>query len=147
MPHATARFAAHRSSQPAHRSSQAPHRSSQAPHRSSQPSGLSRLSARFPPTGCHVKGKTKASSRRLDHDWLRIAAFGLLILYHSGMFYVSWDWHVKSPHARPLPLEATLLIAVTATSCMIAALAAMRWRPLGIVLGATPETPLRPAPA
>lgn len=32
-------------------------------------------------------------------DWLRILAFFLLILYHTGMYYVSWDWHVKSPHA------------------------------------------------
>jgi glucans biosynthesis protein C len=32
-------------------------------------------------------------------DWLRILAFFLLILYHTGMYYVTWDWHVKSPHA------------------------------------------------
>jgi glucans biosynthesis protein C len=32
-------------------------------------------------------------------DWLRIVAFFLLIFYHTGMYYVSWDWHVKSPHA------------------------------------------------
>ncbi len=37
--------------------------------------------------------------RRFDLDWLRILAFGLLILYHVGMYYVSWDWHVKSPFA------------------------------------------------
>ncbi len=37
--------------------------------------------------------------RRLDLDWLRIGAFGLLILYHVGMFYVTWDWHVKSTRA------------------------------------------------
>lgn len=35
-------------------------------------------------------------------DWLRIGAFALLVLYHVGMYYVSWDWHVKSPHASPL---------------------------------------------
>lgn len=34
-------------------------------------------------------------------DWLRIGAFGLLALYHVGMYYVSWDWHVKSP--TPVP--------------------------------------------
>jgi peptidoglycan/LPS O-acetylase OafA/YrhL len=39
--------------------------------------------------------------RRLDLDWLRIAAFGILIFYHVGMFYVSWDWHVKSSRAGP----------------------------------------------
>lgn len=32
-------------------------------------------------------------------DWIRIFAFFVLILYHTGMYYVSWDWHVKSPYA------------------------------------------------
>ncbi|WP_050801827.1 acyltransferase family protein [Shewanella sp. HN-41] len=35
--------------------------------------------------------------RRHDIDWLRTLAFGLLILYHVGMYYVAdWGWHVKS---------------------------------------------------
>lgn len=29
-------------------------------------------------------------------DWVRILAFALLIVYHVGMYYVSWPWHVKS---------------------------------------------------
>ncbi|MCA0209983.1 MAG: acyltransferase family protein [Proteobacteria bacterium] len=33
-------------------------------------------------------------------DWLRIGAFGLLILYHIGMYFVPWGWHVKI--AEPL---------------------------------------------
>lgn len=38
------------------------------------------------------------STRRYDLDWLRVLAFGLLILYHVGMYYVAdWDWHIKSP--------------------------------------------------
>jgi heme/copper-type cytochrome/quinol oxidase subunit 3 len=40
------------------------------------------------------------TQRRFDLDWIRVIAFGLLILYHVGMFYVPWDWHVKSP--RPV---------------------------------------------
>jgi len=36
--------------------------------------------------------------RRYDLDWIRVGAFFLLILYHTGMFYVPWDWHVKTPH-------------------------------------------------
>lgn len=40
--------------------------------------------------------------RRYDLDWIRVGAFFLLILYHVGMFYVPWDWHVKTPH----PVEA-----------------------------------------
>ena len=34
--------------------------------------------------------------RRYDLDWIRVGAFLLLILYHVGMFYVPWGWHVKS---------------------------------------------------
>jgi hypothetical protein len=37
-----------------------------------------------------------APMRRVDLDWVRIGAFGLLILYHVGMFYVPWSWHIKS---------------------------------------------------
>ena len=64
-----------------------------------------------------------ASSGRLVFlDWLRVSAFGLLILYHVGMFYVTWDWHVKSDHAgdaiEPLmlltnPWRLTLLFLVS----------------------------------
>ncbi|BDT60064.1 acyltransferase [Massilia varians] len=36
-------------------------------------------------------------------DWVRILAFFLLIVYHVGMYYVSWDWHVKSPFAGTGP--------------------------------------------
>jgi len=38
-------------------------------------------------------------NRRHDIDALRVFAFGILILYHVGMFYVAeWGWHVKSAH-------------------------------------------------
>lgn len=33
-------------------------------------------------------------------DWLRIGAFALLILYHIGMVFVDWPYHVKSLHAE-----------------------------------------------
>jgi surface polysaccharide O-acyltransferase-like enzyme len=55
-------------------------------------------------------------------DWIRVGAFALLILYHIGMFYVTWDWHVKSDHAghaiEPLmlltnPWRLTLLFIVS----------------------------------
>ncbi len=36
------------------------------------------------------------SDRRSDIDWLRVAAFSLLILYHAGMPYVEWGWHIKN---------------------------------------------------
>ncbi len=47
--------------------------------------------------------------RRYDLDWVRVAAFFLLVLYHVGMYYVSWDWHVKSPHADET-LEPLMLL-------------------------------------
>ena len=40
-----------------------------------------------------------SSDRRIDLDWVRILAFGLLIFFHVGMYYVTWGWHVKSPFA------------------------------------------------
>lgn len=33
--------------------------------------------------------------RRHGLDWLRVGAFGLLILYHIGMVFVPWDYHIK----------------------------------------------------
>jgi hypothetical protein len=39
------------------------------------------------------------TDRRIDLDWVRILAFGLLIFFHVGMYYVTWGWHVKSPFA------------------------------------------------
>ena len=50
-----------------------------------------------------------APGRRHDIDALRAIAFGLLILYHVGMFYVPWDWHVKSAHIAPW-LETPMLL-------------------------------------
>ena len=35
------------------------------------------------------------SGRHHGMDWLRIGAFALLILYHIGMYFVPWGWHVK----------------------------------------------------
>ena len=37
-----------------------------------------------------------ASDRRADLDWLRVSAFGLLILYHAGMAWSGWSWHLTS---------------------------------------------------
>jgi hypothetical protein len=48
-------------------------------------------------------------SRRIDLDWVRIVAFGLLILYHVGMLYVSWGFHIKSGH-RITELEPLMLL-------------------------------------
>lgn len=49
------------------------------------------------------------SARLVFLDWVRIIAFFLLIVYHVGMYYVSWDWHVKSPAASSAPEPFMLL--------------------------------------
>jgi glucan biosynthesis protein C len=41
------------------------------------------------------------SDRRSDIDWLRVTAFSLLILYHAGMPYVEWAWHIKNAEHWP----------------------------------------------
>lgn len=40
--------------------------------------------------------QTPSRERLYYVDWLRIFAFGLLVLYHVGMVYVPWNFHVKS---------------------------------------------------
>jgi len=74
-----------------------------------------------------------AAPREFFIDWLRIGALGLLILFHVGMAYTSWNWHVKSPAAADVaaavepwmrltaPWRMTLLFVVSglATSLML----------------------------
>ena len=39
------------------------------------------------------------TNRLHELDGLRVAVFGLLILYHTGMLYVAdWGWHYKSQY-------------------------------------------------
>ncbi len=48
--------------------------------------------------------------RRYDLDWLRVLAFGLLILFHVGMMYTAnWGWHIKSSYSS-LALESVMLL-------------------------------------
>jgi glucans biosynthesis protein C len=80
----------------------------------------------------HTAPRGKQAQPRLYFlDWLRIAAFVLLVIYHVGMYYVSWNWHVKSPDASTLlepwmrlssPWRMSLLFFVSgaATALMLA---------------------------
>lgn len=49
------------------------------------------------------------STRRNDLDWIRVAAFGLLILYHVALVYAPYDWHVHSAHTFSWLNEALLI--------------------------------------
>ena len=75
--------------------------------------------------------KEELGARRYDLDWVRIIAFLLLILYHVGMYYVTWDWHVKSPQASatieplmmltsPWRLSLLFLVSGVATAYLLA---------------------------
>jgi len=66
---------------------------------------------------------------------VRISAFGLLILYHVGMLYVSWGFHIKSAHRiteleplmlllNPWRLALLFLVSGAATQFMLAKLTA-----------------------
>ncbi|MCW5965000.1 MAG: acyltransferase [Bryobacterales bacterium] len=39
---------------------------------------------------------TSAFAREYGLDWLRVFAFSILILYHTGMIFVSWPFHIKN---------------------------------------------------
>jgi len=49
------------------------------------------------------------SQRRADLDWIRVGAFGLLILFHISLVYAPWDWHVHSTHTFAWLEEATVV--------------------------------------
>ncbi|MEG3179150.1 acyltransferase family protein [Sphingomonas sp. LT1P40] len=62
------------------------------------------------------------NGRHYGLDWLRIAAFALLILYHIGMVFAPWDWVIKTNHSYPeliapmsalTPWRLALLFAVS----------------------------------
>lgn len=44
---------------------------------------------------------TASSKRHYGLDWLRIGAFGLLIVYHVAQVFSTWDWVIKSPVTYP----------------------------------------------
>lgn len=70
------------------------------------------------------------TDRLIFLDWVRILAFGVLLFYHVGMYYVSWDFHIKSPHAdrtieplmrlfNPWRMDLLFLVSGSATSFML----------------------------
>jgi surface polysaccharide O-acyltransferase-like enzyme len=81
---------------------------------------------------------TNYKTRLFFLDWVRIIAFFILILYHVGMYYVTWGWHVKSPFASdtlepymmlssPWRLGLLFLVSGVASSFMVARLSPGRF--------------------
>jgi surface polysaccharide O-acyltransferase-like enzyme len=65
-------------------------------------------------------------------DWLRVIAVVILVFYHVGMLYVTWDYHVKSPFASramepwmmmtgPWRMSLLFMVSGAATACMLKA--------------------------
>jgi len=93
---------------------------------------------------------TMATGRRPDLDWVRVCAFGLLIFYHVGMVFVTWDFHIKTAHPsdaiepamlllNPWRLSLLFFVSGAATRFMATKLnpgklAALRWKRLAIPL-------------
>ena len=80
--------------------------------------------------GAQTTTQGNLGERRYDLDWVRIGAFMLLIFYHVGMYYVTWDWHVKSPQAsstieplmmltQPWRLSLLFLVSGVATAYLL----------------------------
>jgi glucan biosynthesis protein C len=77
-----------------------------------------------------MSAPARSPSRQHFLDWLRILALAWLIVYHVGMYYVSWDWHLKSPFAgttlepwmrlsAPWRMSLLFLVAGAATAFML----------------------------
>ena len=89
--------------------------------------------------GFEPGGLNEAKTERLIFlDWVRIGAFGLLVLYHVGMYYVSWEFHIKSSHAsnaieplmrlsNPWRMDLLFLVSGAATSFMLLREGASVW--------------------
>lgn len=48
--------------------------------------------------------------RHYGMDWLRIAAFALLIVYHVAMVFAPWAWVIKTPHSYPALIAPMALL-------------------------------------
>lgn len=64
-----------------------------------------------------MQATTAISGRQYGLDWLRIGAFALLMLYHIGMFFVPWGWHIKS--ATPVEWAIWPMMAVNPWRLML----------------------------
>lgn len=84
-----------------------------------------------PPTATNVP-------RLFFLDWLRIIALTVLVFYHVGMYYVTWNFHVKSPLAShalepwmmlsaPWRMSLLFMVSGAATAYLLKAGATVTW--------------------
>ncbi|GHG81652.1 acyltransferase [Comamonas sp. JC664] len=77
-----------------------------------------------------------ADAHRPDLDWLRVVCILLLHLFHTGMMFNTWGWHVKSPQALPWlepPMEVLHHLRMPLLMCIsgLGTAFALRRRSLG----------------
>jgi len=77
---------------------------------------------------------TDLGARKYYLDWLRVAAFGLLIPFHVGMLYVSWFYPLKSPRLVPA-LEWLLMLSTPWRLALVFLVAGVASRHLIVKLG------------
>lgn len=73
-------------------------------------------------------------SRKYYLDWLRVAAFGLLIPFHVGMLYASWSYPLKSPRLVPA-VEWLLMLSTPWRLALVFVVAGVASRHLIVKLG------------
>jgi peptidoglycan/LPS O-acetylase OafA/YrhL len=68
-------------------------------------------------------------NRRSELDLLRVIAIAILLVYHVGMMFNRWDWHLKNPDLLPVlegpmavmhQLRMPLLMVISGTATAIA---------------------------
>lgn len=60
------------------------------------------------------------AARHYGLDWLRIAAFGLLILYHIGMVFAPWHWVIDTDRSYPALIPPMALLTPWRLSLLFA---------------------------
>lgn len=73
-------------------------------------------------------------ARKYYLDWLRVAAFGLLIPFHVGMLYASWSYPLKSPRLVP-SVEWLLMLSTPWRLALVFLVAGVASRHLIVKLG------------
>jgi glucans biosynthesis protein C len=51
------------------------------------------LNKKFPETSIMTENIPTQNTRLYFLDWLRVIAFGLLVFYHAGLFFINWYYH------------------------------------------------------
>jgi glucans biosynthesis protein C len=62
----------------------------------SEPEAISHHTVMSNRTASELTAPAAALGREYGLDWLRVAAFAVLIFYHSGMMFVPWEFHIKN---------------------------------------------------